>query len=714
MGLLSWWFLLLGAPAFLLGHCSGSSSHSIDFFYTGVSEPSQGLPQFMAVEFVDDQYLAYYDTTTKKALPRAPWTRKLEKDNPQYWDSYTKTTQSWEETFRTSLANLQDSYKHSGGLHTWQKMYGCHLSEDGQKGGYMRYGYDGRDFISFDKDTLTWTAVDAVAEKTKRKWDGMQTRTQDKKRYLEVTCINWLQKYLAYGNETLLRKGSSSHSLRFFYTGVSEASRGLPEFMALELVDDQPTCYYDSSINRPLPHAQWMEKVENDNAQYWDSKSKSMENWEANFRRSLVNMRNDYNQSWGLHTWQHMSGCHLSEGGQKGGYMRYGYDGRDFISFDKDTLTWTAVDAVAEKTKRKWDGMQTMTQDHKRFLEVTCINWLQKYLAYGNETFLRKEIPVVRMARKAASDGREALICQAFGFYPKEIDITWRMDNVIWEHKTLRGDVIPNSDGTYYTWINTEIDAEHKDPYKCHVEHSSLPEPLDLSLWEEFDVTRSWQDISWITHTISPPATTWAPATTSPPATTWAPVTTSPTATTSPPGTTWAPATTSPPATTWAPVTTSPTATTSPPGTTWAPATTSPPATTWAPVTTSSTATTSPPGTTWAPATTSTPATTWAPATTSVPVTTHQMQSITLPLSIKSLLHQSVHPCRKDEAVCPNQQCIPRKLLCNGDRDCSDGSDELNCDPASKAVCLQGSIMATRTVILLGVGIYLIFVHIHK
>uniref|UniRef100_A0A674KCR5 Heparan sulfate proteoglycan 2 n=1 Tax=Terrapene triunguis TaxID=2587831 RepID=A0A674KCR5_9SAUR len=36
-------------------------------------------------------------------------------------------------------------------------------------------------------------------------------------------------------------------------------------------------------------------------------------------------------------------------------------------------------------------------------------------------------------------------------------------------------------------------------------------------------------------------------------------------------------------------------------------------------------------------------------------------------------------PCRRDEAVCSNKQCIPRDYLCDGERDCLDGSDELSC-----------------------------------
>lgn len=35
--------------------------------------------------------------------------------------------------------------------------------------------------------------------------------------------------------------------------------------------------------------------------------------------------------------------------------------------------------------------------------------------------------------------------------------------------------------------------------------------------------------------------------------------------------------------------------------------------------------------------------------------------------------------CNRDEAACHSGQCVLRKYLCDGDYDCEDGSDELNC-----------------------------------
>uniref|UniRef100_A0A670HMX5 MHC class I-like antigen recognition-like domain-containing protein n=1 Tax=Podarcis muralis TaxID=64176 RepID=A0A670HMX5_PODMU len=74
----------------------GSTSHSLRYFYTAVSEPGQELPQFIMVGYVDDQPFVQYDSDTKEALPQVPWIRKAEKEDPQYWKKITHLFQDTE------------------------------------------------------------------------------------------------------------------------------------------------------------------------------------------------------------------------------------------------------------------------------------------------------------------------------------------------------------------------------------------------------------------------------------------------------------------------------------------------------------------------------------------------------------------------------------------------------------------------------------------
>ncbi|XP_066471740.1 major histocompatibility complex class I-related gene protein-like [Tiliqua scincoides] len=281
---------------------------------------------------------------------------------------------------------------------------------------------------------------------------------------------------------------STSHSARFFLMEASGPTPGLPQFVAVGYVDGQLFGAYDSNGKRIMPKVPWFSTMEKEEPQIWHMHLRRARHTDLGLRKDLVSVQNLYNQSTGFHTLQYMWGCELSEDGQKRGLAQYAYDGRDFIAFDKETLTWTAASATAQVTKRNWDANLPRSQLYKFDLEETCTGWLRKYLQYGKETLLRKERPVVKVTRKDSHEGLETLLCRAHGFYPKEIDVTWRKDGEVREGDTFRGVVGPNADGTYYTWLSIEIDPKERSHYRCHVEHDGLEKPLDLAVEESASV----------------------------------------------------------------------------------------------------------------------------------------------------------------------------------------------------------------------------------
>ncbi|ETE60318.1 hypothetical protein L345_13940, partial [Ophiophagus hannah] len=503
------------------------------YFYTAISEPSQGLPHFVSVGYMDDQLFSYYDSNSRRVKPQVSWIEKVGKEDPQYWDRNTERSRGDEEVFRENLETLRSRYNQSEGLHTWQNMYGCELWRDGSKGGFDQYGYEGRTFLSFDKETLTWVAPEPQAQITQRKWDALPGYNQREKAYLEEICIEWLEKHLSYGKETLLRTearqrwrmgwrrtsaawmastpgrsmppgrgtgrpgcrtpsmGASSHSLKYFSTAVSEPSQGLPQYITVGQVDGQVFVHYDSHSRRMQPRVSWIEKVGKEDPQYWERETQRERGSEETFRETLVTVRSRYNQSEGLHTWQSMYGCELQADGSKRGFLQYGYDGRTFLTFDKENLTWMAPDPQAQITQRKWDAVPGYNQRWKAYLEEECIEWLGRYLSYGNETLLRTEPPVVTVRRKTevtvrgkreVEDRMVILVCHVYGFYPNDLIASWMRDGEVLEEDTFRGSLAPNADGTYYYWLSAWIDPNEQAGYQCHVEHVSLKKPLDLAL----------------------------------------------------------------------------------------------------------------------------------------------------------------------------------------------------------------------------------------
>ncbi|KAM6100775.1 LOW QUALITY PROTEIN: class I histocompatibility antigen, F10 alpha chain-like [Pterocles gutturalis] len=272
---------------------------------------------------------------------------------------------------------------------------------------------------------------------------------------------------------------SGPHSLRYFDLTVTEPSPGVPAFTAVVYVDGNPFVRYDSEMGKVKP---WMDSMAaNMDQQEWDAQVWIGRRHQHIRRQHLDMAQGHYNQSGGAHTWQRMYGCDILEDGSTRGYWQDA-DGRDFMAFDMDTMTFTAADAAAQITKRKWEADGTVAEQEKHYVETTCFEWLRKYVSYGQDVLERKEPPTVHVSGKEAY-GILTLSCRAYGFYPRAIAVSWLKDGEVRDQETEWGSIAPNSDSTYYTWASIEARLEEEDKYRCRVEHSSLPEP-GLFAWE--------------------------------------------------------------------------------------------------------------------------------------------------------------------------------------------------------------------------------------
>ncbi|XP_036454175.1 class I histocompatibility antigen, F10 alpha chain-like [Colossoma macropomum] len=178
---------------------ASAATHSLDYYFTGVTS-GISFSEFTAVGHVDGLQFAYYDSNSKKVILTADWIKNY--NDAQHWNLMTQLGQGHEATFKFELPYLMKLFNQTGGIHTWQRMFGCKLHDDGTKTGYSQYGYDGEDFISLDLSTATWTAANDKAVIIKQEWEST-TRAKTQKNFLETECIERLQTYVDYGRATL-------------------------------------------------------------------------------------------------------------------------------------------------------------------------------------------------------------------------------------------------------------------------------------------------------------------------------------------------------------------------------------------------------------------------------------------------------------------------------------------------------------------------------
>uniref|UniRef100_UPI00398EBD27 major histocompatibility complex class I-related gene protein-like isoform X2 n=1 Tax=Pristiophorus japonicus TaxID=55135 RepID=UPI00398EBD27 len=263
---------------------------------------------------------------------------------------------------------------------------------------------------------------------------------------------------------------TGSHSLRYFLTSMTPTP-GLPEYVGVGYVDDVQFLMYDSDRQKLIPREQWM--VESEGPESWKRKLQLISEREELLKVIIQILMARTNQSGGIHTYQEVTSCELQDDGTTSGSHQKGWDGRDYISFDKDHMVWVTPVSWGESVKNWKDQQRGTNQRWKRFLEQECIEWLKKYLQYG-ERLLRAIPPAVFFIRPGDA---KRLSCVATGFYPQAIEVTLRREGMFLE-ETVSSGILPNHDSRYQINRWTEFDPEDQGRYSCEVEHGGLEEKV--------------------------------------------------------------------------------------------------------------------------------------------------------------------------------------------------------------------------------------------
>lgn len=91
--------------------------------------------------------------------------------------------------------------------------------------------------------------------------------------------------------------------------------------------------------------------------------------------------------------------------------------------------------------------------------------------------FLVKPYVRLRSAEAGSSRHPAMLVCSAYGFYPKQIHLTWLRNGKKVTKDVTSTEELPNGNWLYQIHSHLEYTPRHGEKITCVVEHASLMDP---------------------------------------------------------------------------------------------------------------------------------------------------------------------------------------------------------------------------------------------
>ncbi|XP_042361970.1 class I histocompatibility antigen, F10 alpha chain-like [Plectropomus leopardus] len=288
---------------------------------------------------------------------------------------------------------------------------------------------------------------------------------------------------------------SVKHSMKVFFiasSGVPE-SHNFPDVMAVMLIDDVQAGYCDSRIKTAIPKQAWMDKLREEDPQYWTLYKQECTAYQQVFKDEFLILKQRLNQTGSVQILQKMHGCEWDDETQKvHGYQQYGYDGADFLAFDLNTESWVASKSQAVITKHFWDRQRARNELWKNYLTQLCPEWLRKHLNYGRSFLLRTERPSVSLLQKSPSS---PVSCHATGFYPNSAMMFWRKDGEEIHEDVDVGEILPNHDGSFQMSVDLNVSSvapEDWSRYECVFHLSGVKDDIITKL-DKAAIRTNWE-----------------------------------------------------------------------------------------------------------------------------------------------------------------------------------------------------------------------------
>ncbi|XP_077011817.1 LOW QUALITY PROTEIN: T-cell surface glycoprotein CD1e, membrane-associated [Tamandua tetradactyla] len=172
---------------------------------------------------------------------------------------------------------------------------------------------------------------------------------------------------------------------------------------------------------------------------------------------------------------QMSSGCRMRAGDASEGFLKGAYQGTDFLSFQGNS--WQPSPGAGSRAQtvcKVLSRYRDIKEIVQGLLSNTCPRRLAGLLEAGKSELQRQVKPEAWLSSgPSPAPGRLLLVCHVSGFHPKPVWVMW-MRGEQEQPGTQRGDILPNTDETWWVRVTLDVAAGEAAGLACRVRHSSL------------------------------------------------------------------------------------------------------------------------------------------------------------------------------------------------------------------------------------------------
>nr|XP_005904274.1 PREDICTED: MHC class I polypeptide-related sequence B [Bos mutus] len=307
-----------------------------------------------------------------------------------------------------------------------------------------------------------------------------QVRTQNLSvKHLMCTC---LQKAAS----SVVPPSPGSHSLLYNMTVLSRDGFVQSRFFAEGFLDRQTFLHYGHKKGRAEPWGRWAEKLA---AETWETESTDLNDSWKELRKLLAEILSLQEEKGGLHSLQETVGCNIDEDSHPRGFRLLYFNGELLLSCYPEPHGCTLPPSSARTME--------LSKHYQAHVQGELCWRLRSYLESWTGFTERTVPPAVNVTHSQDSEGMVHLTCKAFGFFPRNISVVWFQDEEPMSRDAQEsGDVLPDGNGTYYTWETIRIPQGEEQRVKCIVEHSENHSAHLIPLGKTLAHQSSWWIVS--------------------------------------------------------------------------------------------------------------------------------------------------------------------------------------------------------------------------